>query len=566
MGNSYYIVVINILIILLNTGCTNKTIDRQMSQAENVMMDRPDSALTIMISINPNELADNRQKAMYALLMTQAKDRNRINILQDDSLIRYAVEYFKGKRNDKKRLGRSYFYSGKIFHMRKDDESALRLYLEAKNTLEETDDYNYLSFVHQYIGRINDDKHIYDKALENYRKSIIYNNMCGESSRDIYSYRNIIWIYDEMGKTDSVELYLKKVNSLLKEDDTLSSVYPSIARLKGKYEARKGNYDYAISLINSAIRHESNDDSRDGYYQTLGIVYLQMGRLNDAEEIFSKIVKSNVKLYQSGAYYYLSKIEEERLNYKLSLRYKEISDSILHIQYDIDTQNKISDIQRKNEKNIAEMEKIILVQSKRIETYGWLLSIVCFIVFTAISYKTLKKQFINIYKRKVKKRINTEISLYLENEKKIEQYSMEIDILKEKEENYEHEIESLNNKLTILHNENAKFSSKFKTDATDILLQFKKGVLVDEHISQDEREKIFDLMNSLYEGLISDLKSKYSLNDRDIMFIILLKLGFSTTEIASVFEYEENTIYKKKQRLRSRLKQSGNEYLNDILK
>jgi len=50
------------------------------------------------------------------------------------------------------------------------------------------------------------------------------------------------------------------------------------------------------------------------------------------------------------------------------------------------------------------------------------------------------------------------------------------------------------------------------------------------------------------------------------MFIILLKLGFSTTEIASVFEYEENTIYKKKQRLRSRLKQSGNEYLNDILK
>jgi transposase len=73
-------------------------------------------------------------------------------------------------------------------------------------------------------------------------------------------------------------------------------------------------------------------------------------------------------------------------------------------------------------------------------------------------------------------------------------------------------------------------------------------------------------MNSLYEGFISDLKSKYSLNDRDIMFIILLKLGFSTTEIASVFEYEENTIYKKKQRLRSRLKQSGNEYLNDILK
>jgi hypothetical protein len=552
-----------LIIALLATSCTNKAIDEQLSLAESMMTERPDSALSIMNSIEPDELTGDRQKALYALLMTQAEDRNGLDAPQDDSLIRSAVEYFDKNGKDKKRLGRSYFYYGKSFHSHKGDESALQLYLKAKNALEKTDDYNYLSYVHQYIGRINDDRRIYSAALENYKKSVMYNEKFGETHRSIYSYRNMVWIYNEMGKTDSVKLYLAKVCTIL-GNDTLSTVYPSIARVKGMYEAEDGNYDKGIALINSAIRNEKVDEVKESFSQSLGVVYIKKGELDIAEQIFKRISSSHVKFYQSGAYYYLSEIEKKRHNYQLSLRYKEISDSISEIVNDLDLQNRISDMQKQNEDEKAEMERKMLVQQKRIELYGWALSVVCLVAFIIIFYRILRKQYHNAYRRKIKVRIDKELKLYLENKKRIEKYNAKIKALKQDGTNYKNEIDRLNNKLNTLVNENAKISSEFSADATDILAKLKNGALIDEYLSPQERTKIFDMADLLYGKFTNALKSECALNDKDVMFIVLLRLGFSTSEIATVFEYEESTIYKKKLRLKKRLKQSENKGISTI--
>jgi hypothetical protein len=552
-----------LIIALLATSCANKAIDEQLLLAESMMTEKPDSALSIMNSIELDELTGDRQKALYALLMTQAEDRNGHFATQDDSLIRSAVEYFEKSSKDKDRLGRSYFYYGKSFHSHKEDEIALQLYLKAKNALEKTDDYNYLSYVHQYIGRINDDRRIYSAALENYKKSVMYNEKFGETHRSIYSYRNMVWIYNEMGKTDSVKLYLAKVCAIL-GDDTQSTVYPSIARLKGMYEAEDGNYDKGIALINSAIRNEKVDEVKESFSQSLGVVYIEKGELDIAEQIFKRITNSHVKFYQSGAYYYLSEIEKKRHNYQLSLRYKEISDSISKIVNDLDLQNRISDMQKQNEDEKAEMERKMLVQQKRIELYGWALSVVCLVAFIIIFYRILRKQYHNAYRRKIKVRIDKELKLYLENEKRIEKYNAKIKALKQDGTNYKNEIDRLNNKLNTLVNENAKISSEFSADATDILAKLKNGALIDEYLSPQERAKIFYMADLLYGKFTNALKSECALNDKDVMFIVLFRLGFSTSEIATVFEYEESTIYKKKLRLKKRLKQSENKGISTI--
>ena len=54
-----------------------------------------DSALVVLENISAKELVFSSSKARYALLLTQARDKNYI-LHTDDSLIRIAVDYYDG--------------------------------------------------------------------------------------------------------------------------------------------------------------------------------------------------------------------------------------------------------------------------------------------------------------------------------------------------------------------------------------------------------------------------------------------------------------------------------------
>lgn len=57
------------------------------------MQSRPDSALCILQGISMDKFATQADSACYALLLTQARDKNYV-VQTDDSLIRYAVAYY----------------------------------------------------------------------------------------------------------------------------------------------------------------------------------------------------------------------------------------------------------------------------------------------------------------------------------------------------------------------------------------------------------------------------------------------------------------------------------------
>ena len=69
------------------------------------MEEYPDSALHILESIESQQLTVHADRAYYALLLTQARDKNYI-VQTDDSLIRTAVQYYDsiGCKSIKKRL------------------------------------------------------------------------------------------------------------------------------------------------------------------------------------------------------------------------------------------------------------------------------------------------------------------------------------------------------------------------------------------------------------------------------------------------------------------------------
>lgn len=65
----------------------------RMAHAEAIMHTRPDSALAIVSAIPDSTLHSPSARALHALLLTQARDKNYID-LTDDSLIVSALNYY----------------------------------------------------------------------------------------------------------------------------------------------------------------------------------------------------------------------------------------------------------------------------------------------------------------------------------------------------------------------------------------------------------------------------------------------------------------------------------------
>ena len=87
-------VIIILFAMSLLSSCTiRQDYNQQLLKADSLMQLRPDSALNILKSISPEKLSTRADNAYYALLLTQAQDKNFV-VQKDDSLIRIAVHYY----------------------------------------------------------------------------------------------------------------------------------------------------------------------------------------------------------------------------------------------------------------------------------------------------------------------------------------------------------------------------------------------------------------------------------------------------------------------------------------
>ena len=117
---------------LLLISCTDKPhIKAVLDKAEEVMETENPAVVRVMLdSINTEELNTRRLRARYALLYSQALDKNYID-LATDSIIRPAVRYYRHHGNAEDRL-KTLYYLGRIKENAGDNEGAMRCYIEAE--------------------------------------------------------------------------------------------------------------------------------------------------------------------------------------------------------------------------------------------------------------------------------------------------------------------------------------------------------------------------------------------------------------------------------------------------
>lgn len=549
----------------------------------------PDSALLLLNQIPHPENLHGKQSADYALLLTQARDKNFLDSLQSGSLIKIAVDYYQDS-DDKIKAGKSLFYYGKVMALQDNDTIAMQAYLKAQTKLEKSKEYKLQGLVLEYIGRINDDRGMHDEALEGYKNSALYYQRAGDTLGVIYSYRSVAWIYEIKQNYDSVAWYLDSSISLLRGDST-APILPSLLHMLGIVEKRKGNYSDAIDCFRAATEYEQNPNSINHYYYSLGDIYMQMGQLDRAKECFEQGLISQDVFSQSGAYNFLYLLEKQKMNYAQALFLKEKSDSLLKIDENENMRNQILIIQRKYETKKLRIEKAMLEQEKQKQLYFWISISSLLIIVGASLYFWIKKQLIKKYRQHLKVHIEESLKTIEENERIIGQYICQIEELKRKEsiaaKKAEQQLDNLNQRIFDLENKNeestkeqiAKLKQKVQILVSEnkairedscavgiyILEQLKKGKLIVENMTRKEKSQVFEYIDLLFGGFVSQLKDEFGLNDNNLMLAILVKLNFTSVELMAVFQCEKNSVFKKKQRLRDKLLLKNDDELETFL-
>ena len=85
-------IILKLLAILFFTGCYNREQISRLDEAEALLQNKPDSALTILQQLKSE--GGQAEQARYALLYSEALDKNHIKVT-NDSLIRQAWSHYK---------------------------------------------------------------------------------------------------------------------------------------------------------------------------------------------------------------------------------------------------------------------------------------------------------------------------------------------------------------------------------------------------------------------------------------------------------------------------------------
>lgn len=146
-------VIIILFAMSLLSSCTiRQDYNQQLLKADSLMQLRPDSALNILKSMSSEKLSTRADNAYYALLLTQAQDKNFV-VQKDDSLIQIAVHYYDSI-GDTKMQAKAHYYWGCVYRDMNQQAEAIREFFIAAPLTEKSKEKRQLGLIYNNIGCI----------------------------------------------------------------------------------------------------------------------------------------------------------------------------------------------------------------------------------------------------------------------------------------------------------------------------------------------------------------------------------------------------------------------------
>ena len=580
-------------------GCSKRNIDNsplpELTRAESVMFDHPDSALHILESMPmPSARWDKENHALWCLLTTQAQYKQVMRI-PSDSLVRIAYDYYKPTENAR-RKAMSALYMGDINYELRNVEEALLYYLEAQTEVEKTDDNKTGYLVMVSLGRLYLYRNLANYALEACMKAYDYSIKDSNKRYQLASLKFLARCYcisdefskaiDTYNKCSELALQLGLIKYYYDIQGEIALVYKNSGEIKKSLEILRGfPIKYQPALL-------------------MGKNYYLLGKLDSAYIYLNKALNTGNIYTKASAYEYLYKLANNPMYHQYLKTY---CDSLLFYNDSIMALDKGKEIIAYKEKYdhqrlINEQQRLKL---EKAETQRILIVVtLCLVMLVAITIYLYQKRLVR--KETTIRCQSEQLQTYMlqlhENESRLmqnRQYMQELktqlaaheddaDIHREQQEQMdrlEAENSSLQTTISSLQQRIGEYSSRLSNARKDMdqlrnlseeALQLRERErqltdrLVDRHplmaelqsrsrtLSEEEWQELVQLCDDTWDGFTVRLQRLCpQLTDQELRLCLLIRLRLSNAQQAAIFAVSPASVSQKKFRLKKHLQEVG---------
>lgn len=517
----------------------SKGLDKNLELAEQLMNDRPDSALQILESIKLENFSG-ENKALYALLMTQAQFKNRIWV-ESDSLIKIAYDYFISG-NDSLRKAQTYLYSARIYENMDEKKEALNNFQKASISALKTDNFNLLGLIYNRWGMFLQKQCLFDDALAVLQKSLVYIKSDNDTIGQMFTLKEIGKVYTLNKEYDLALDYYKSalvLAEIIGNKVNLSKLYNNISIL---YK-HMGKYDLAMDYINKSLSIKSDSTF---IYSSLLLKgeLLSLQQQFDSAQYYLNIGKGNNNLISNATYNILmSNLEAGLGNYKSALSYLNLYIVCADKIQNQDRENAIIQLQKKYDYSIIKNENIELeLQKESRNVFILIVLIVSIVVIWIISYRHNK---IRREKDAIIKEGHEQLQQMADALIKWEMRLKEVK-LKSKEE-----LDAFV-KWVLSKNEAIKKIERLAKMETSEIIAHKEEL----KLTPSEIENLKEVVDICFNKFATRLSQNFpGISEENIQYSCLLRIKIPASSIAVLLGVTDGTLVKRKYRFKKDMNQ-----------
>ena len=370
---------------------------------DSLMQSRPDSSLYLLEQISDPQKIKNADKAFYNLLLTQARYKN--YVLQNDSSIQIAIDYYKNNR-DKEKLAKSYFYLGCIYLEQKKLPTAIDFYLKAVDAMPKGRDLIFSSMIYSHLGDCYSEQDLNKTALSMYKKA---HTLCvrWDSLRTCYNLKNIGNAFLLERQWDSAYYYYQQALPIafsLNNSGLLSAIYKNMATLYNE----QNKFVDADACISRALGYLSEGESYMAACSIKGDIMDNMNKKDSAVHYWTIGAGSSNAYVKTSSYHSLF-LESKRMeDWESSTLY---ADSFITFYDSIQIMNDRAEIDRLMDNHLVELHRYKLT-AKNQRVVGSLVIVFLSLVFILIMLyfwrdRLRQKKYVSLQQQLMENRTET---------------------------------------------------------------------------------------------------------------------------------------------------------------
>ena len=558
-----------ILISLLSTlsfiGCRDESdaiylIDR----AESLLKSDPDSSHILLDSIAvPDNLSD-KLLARWCMLSGKVADTLYTDLPYVQQLLR-AQSYYKshGTKQEQAKIG---LYLGRSYVEDKENEKAMKVYLQALDIALRSEDYNQAGYICSYMGDLYDFEGNYLLGKDKYKEAESYFRKAGNMRSSAFALRDVGRMYAFSDSLDIALIFLLKADTIIVEvgdSSDIGTIYNGIGNIYNML----GNKELAKLYLWKNVNMSDFDDAPS--YRTLAGIYIEEGDFKNARICLEKAsVPSFNDMTRFSVLYGYSLLEKAEGNWEKAWfyldEYNSASDSILTIR----NRENIIKIEKEYEHLKISLENMRLKSDKQKYFIYWVISVSILLILLWVfqiridrKNKRLLKQEIDLSNKSnelfrlrdnLRNKQDRLEALSIQLSEKNEKLN-ELDSREKLEKEYE-QIKKEEETLVLRIAERRKDLFLSSAIAKKVIKLSQKVVpgATKSPLSEKDWQNIITQVNEVYPFL-ADRLAAFNLSAAELRYCYLSLLGLDSIGESILLHIQPDSVNKRRQRVRQRL-------------